>query len=1479
MPRRDKSGRDTDSFNIRWHSVASVATPSADIMSSPDPLNDTVDQSVMLPSSTRRITRSSQRSNRFSAVPGTSPRKQMFELEVGDNQAPQRLLVTVETEEPSATAAPGSARRKLFQTSSPLLPISRRREMATTTTVPLKNAIEEESADPNATPRKRGRPRKTNGTPLPGAGTKRKSGTPISRTPRRARTTKATERETPGDSSAKPTPKRRGRPPKNRAAEPSSEPNTDSHGVDNSKPVEGWQRQTASPEVVIEVAHEASELPPLRADDSQADNEVTLIITPSEAEGALLKANRPRPPAAPLPQSEADSDIWMATLDDEPTPRPASRTAQAVSAPAVSDHEPDADTSDFGDYGYLAPAGSDVSSADEPDSEARPRNNDTISAGEDFSMIFMDSLPSLQANLRNSVQEITENDIGEETSMIINNTLESLRQSLQDRDKPNTNQETTEAQETSFSLSTQPREELRQSTIRPPLTFSPNRNISPRWLRSPRGTGLSPLRHQVLKLNARETIGAAPDVSEGHGASMSSAQQRSPPGLDNEEPDLYDDSFSEIPGDVLEAATPRRRQGTGRVEPLEEDVEMADELPQPGEEETRLEEEQTRLEEEQTRLEEEQTRLEEEQTQLEEEQTQLGEETRLEEEETQLEEQQSQLEEEEELADQLGLPTASSASRSDAGRLPTPDNTPPQIDGADNSPGKSAQTAQTSVRSASPRGSSPKAPSPEVALVNQAQVVPEIVEEVMDEVVEEMEEPVEDMPDQHQDLPELAGPRRSRLSLDDEAHYPEVTPLNQMTSPLQEPQSMLPEAISDKVLRPQLSPIVRAGRALQSVTSDPPSPEAREHQLRSPFRRSVSRESGPRETSRRSSASPGRSLAFLGVTQIPPGNEAYEDPFSSGTRHTGQASFMEALERSVGESSPRQARVSSKDSTASSMRFHPGSEDEMSWVANEGPISDNLRGDVPLEAFARPAVSSVASASSSHGQMDGTMDEVDDEPDEGGDEMDIWEFEAEREVPRSTQQRQSEERRAASPVHKRSALPSPWRKQTTSQRRRDAGIVAQRRTEPEENQASVAHCTEDAAAKEPAHPDEYSLLAQKEATQQQDKAPESANKASRFDLSSFFSSPAAIPGMLADKFLPAKKMSVFGARPTEPEQVEMEATLPTSSMFPQLPQKEFQPRRDSRTDLFSPARASKPVPIQEEPEAPGEDTIDEDEEMDEQAEQSETQSETQSVAQKRNFAPRPRQPSQGFFKAPTQPAAPVSAEPTPPRMQLSHADIQKWQQETSNVGSDSPGPPQSLLRPLPPRNASPSKSSLRSPLKPHTPGRVVEFTSNVLSPVEQAKARHQRRLSNSSAASQSSAAAQRPPPGPPPRQTANKENHMITTSNASAHAKPAQPEHLSMTLWTRQHWLLLDELLQLRRQGPYDIDYERRSDKYLGKMVRSQGEVMTLQRWHLDCVDAFKAEVGGWDEAALAKRLFALIIGEERRNRGVVNTPARVMFH
>jgi hypothetical protein len=58
--------------------------------------------------------------------------------------------------------------------------------------------------------------------------------------------------------------------------------------------------------------------------------------------------------------------------------------------------------------------------------------------------------------------------------------------------------------------------------------------------------------------------------------------------------------------------------------------------------------------------------------------------------------------------------------------------------------------------------------------------------------------------------------------------------------------------------------------------------------------------------------------------------------------------------------------------------------------------------------------------------------------------------------------------------------------------------------------------------------------------------------------------------------------------------------------------------------------------------------------------------------------------------------------------------------------------------------------------------------------------------------------------------------------------------------------------------------------KLLGKKVTSQGESMRFEQWHLEAVDEFRGWVPGWEEKVIAMRVFALIVGEERRASGLV---------
>lgn len=45
---------------------------------------------------------------------------------------------------------------------------------------------------------------------------------------------------------------------------------------------------------------------------------------------------------------------------------------------------------------------------------------------------------------------------------------------------------------------------------------------------------------------------------------------------------------------------------------------------------------------------------------------------------------------------------------------------------------------------------------------------------------------------------------------------------------------------------------------------------------------------------------------------------------------------------------------------------------------------------------------------------------------------------------------------------------------------------------------------------------------------------------------------------------------------------------------------------------------------------------------------------------------------------------------------------------------------------------------------------------------------------------------------------------------------------------------------------------------------------MVMEQWHLEVVDEFRGNVSGWEEKAIAMRVFSLIKGAERRRKGEV---------
>ncbi|KAG9237636.1 hypothetical protein BJ875DRAFT_453377 [Amylocarpus encephaloides] len=104
----------------------------------------------------------------------------------------------------------------------------------------------------------------------------------------------------------------------------------------------------------------------------------------------------------------------------------------------------------------------------------------------------------------------------------------------------------------------------------------------------------------------------------------------------------------------------------------------------------------------------------------------------------------------------------------------------------------------------------------------------------------------------------------------------------------------------------------------------------------------------------------------------------------------------------------------------------------------------------------------------------------------------------------------------------------------------------------------------------------------------------------------------------------------------------------------------------------------------------------------------------------------------------------------------------------------------------------------------------------------------------------------------------------------------AQP--LSATIWSRDHWLLLESIVNAwkeenKKSPGLDSTFygskRRHSTKVvsrlLGRNIRCEGENVVLEQWHLEAVDEFRGEVPGWEEKTIALRVFGLIKGGEKR--------------
>lgn len=160
-----------------------------------------------------------------------------------------------------------------------------------------------------------------------------------------------------------------------------------------------------------------------------------------------------------------------------------------------------------------------------------------------------------------------------------------------------------------------------------------------------------------------------------------------------------------------------------------------------------------------------------------------------------------------------------------------------------------------------------------------------------------------------------------------------------------------------------------------------------------------------------------------------------------------------------------------------------------------------------------------------------------------------------------------------------------------------------------------------------------------------------------------------------------------------------------------------------------------------------------------------------------------------------------------------------------------------LHTPLPPAPASPTKSCLRSPLK--TP--------------------HGKPSSGHGSGSASRG-----------------------VTFASSSPVPASPTvQLSAHTWSKDHWRLLDSIIQTwrpenNRSSSSGARRRRNStrviSRLLGKTARYGADNTTIrfEQWHLEAVDEFRGHVPGWDEQIIAMRLVSILIGERQRAAGLV---------
>lgn len=565
-----------------------------DLSSSPDPLGDEApssirpitrrtagnlklqhrESSLQLPSSIRRARPLST---------GKSPRKQTFELDVGNGRSPQRLLVTVEAEE--ERAAPDGVNRRLF-TRSPTRSVSRRRATTKTTVVPLRGLTDDEGGDlgDEPTPRKRGRPRVSlgskNGTPAPRG--KKRAGTPMQKTSRAKRHSgEATSEmalpsdalmEASGNAALDPTPK-----PKTRSKKTPKKASTPA--IPSSKPTgrkRGRPRKALIPEEVVgftkEAEHQADDADVIPSEDAPIPEQYQPAIgQESDQDRTSADTTNVQSAGKASARSPTLEDTLGAFAGRGELRRSPATSLSPYSIGQASAHQARTESYDgpmFHDF--VGEAHSDIESEFDGTDGITYSGQDNLTHASDFSMIAVEALPSFQASFQSSRSALIEteprySDAGDETNMIINQTMESYRRSTQSDVQHRSHIEDTQHKVNhnnpvgDHTASPPPRDNHSQfGSSQTSWTRSPRRQQKPVPL-SRQVFGTSRVRH------VDDSFSSVPDSILQAATPGRLPMKSFPARAAEDDSNMYEDSFSEVPDEVLMAATPRPNRTTNQA--------------------------------------------------------------------------------------------------------------------------------------------------------------------------------------------------------------------------------------------------------------------------------------------------------------------------------------------------------------------------------------------------------------------------------------------------------------------------------------------------------------------------------------------------------------------------------------------------------------------------------------------------------------------------------------------------------------------------------------------------------------------------------------------------------------------------------------------------------------------------------------------------------------------------------------------------